>query len=219
MLRSVLDDLIGFSPETSDVDVAARQLIETSGYAAAAATLLPIPGTELVVVMPIHVGMVVGLSRLYGTELSESSATELILRIGATVGASLFTTRAVTTVAKIALPGLGGLISAPMIFATTIAIGAVVCVFFQREGELSAAEMRKIYRAAARGARRGFDPARARAAEKTQTAAPEPEAPAPPPEAPLDPVARLRRLKRLYESGLIDEDEHAAAREQILQQL
>ena len=58
-------------------------------------------------------------------------------------------------------PGLGGFIFAPIIFASTIAIGAVARVFFDRNGELSSAEMHTIYKQTVKNARRSFDPKRA----------------------------------------------------------
>ena len=238
MFQQFIDDLIGRRVEPSEREDAANRLIETCGYAAAAATLLPIPGTEILAVMPIHVGMIVGLSQIYDSEISRDSATDLVLRIGATVGASLFTTRIATTMAKIALPGLGGFIGAPMIFATTIAIGAVARAFFDQGGEVSSQEMRNIYKKAVKNARKNFDPSRARssnARDMAQKAADEGEnneadnatADSPPPEPAAaddaairaDPVARLRRLKVLLEAGLIEQDEYDETKRRILSEL
>jgi uncharacterized protein (DUF697 family) len=229
VFQQIIDDIIGRRVEPSQREDAASRLIETCGYAAAAATLLPIPGTEIIAVMPIHVGMVVGLSQIYDAEITRDSATDLVLRIGATVGASLVTSRAATTLAKIALPGLGGFIGAPIIFATTIAIGAVARAFFDRGGEVSSDEMRDIYKKAVKNARSSFDPSRARssdarnmaekAAEEGQAAEAPPagEAPAsPPPAEAADPVARLRQLKSLLDAGLIDQDEYDETKRRIL---
>ncbi|MFT5686236.1 MAG: GTP-binding protein Era, partial [Myxococcota bacterium] len=194
MFQQIIDDIIGRHGEPSERESAASRLIDTCGYAAAAATLLPIPGTEIIAVMPIHVGMVVGLSQIYDAEITRDSATDLVLRIGATVGASLITSRAATTLAKIALPGLGGFIGAPIIFATTIAIGAVARAFFDRGGEVSSEEMRDIYKKAVKNARRNFDPKRARsstakdmAQKATEDSEPEDnKTETPPPPAPTE---------------------------------
>ena len=225
MFQQFIDDLIGRNIEPSEKERTADHLIDTCAYAAAAVTLLPLPGTEIVAVMPIHVGMVVGLGHIYDVEITRKSATDLVLKIGATVGVSLFSTKAVTTLAKIMLPGLGGLVGAPLIFANTHAIGMVARVWFAREGEMSNSEMKSVYRDAVRKAKTDFDPAQARkkareaAAEKEKPkAAPIPEPAADPTEG-LDPIARLKRLKVLFEADLIDAEEYARLRADILAEL
>lgn len=229
MFQQIIDDIIGRHVEPSEREATASRLIDTCGYAAAAATLLPIPGTEIIAVMPIHVGMVVGLSQIYDAEITRDSATDLVLRIGATVGASLVTSRAATTLAKIALPGLGGFIGAPIIFATTIAIGAVARAFFDRGGEVSSEEMRDIYKKAVKNAKRNFDPKRARsgpaqdmakkAAEEGKAEEAPTEAPAEPAAQAPDPLARLRKLKAMLDAGLIEPDEYETTKQRILSEL
>ena len=137
-------------------DAQVQQLVQHCGYAAAALTLLPLPGSEIIGVMPLHVGMVVGIANHHGQKLTSESATELILQIGATVGVSLVGSRVATTAAKFVLPGVGGLIAAPFMYASTVGIGAVADAYC-RLGELSDAEMRDVYRAAKRDAKRAFD--------------------------------------------------------------
>ena len=111
-------------------DERVRVLIERCGYAAAALTILPIPGSEIIGVMPLHVGMVIGIGEEYGKTLTRESAVELITRIGATVGLSLVGSRLAMTAGKVILPGLGGLVAAPFMFASTLAIGTVARLYF-----------------------------------------------------------------------------------------
>lgn len=152
-----------FTSTTSNATARAQALTEKCGYAAAALTLIPIPGSEVIAVMPVHVGMVVKLGEIYGVDLDQDSATHLILRIGATVGLSLVGSRLATTAAKFFLPGLGGLISAPFMYASTIAIGRVAELYFLH-GDLSDREMRAVYQESLKSAKREFDPSKAREA-------------------------------------------------------
>lgn len=206
---------------THDQIERARDITEKCGYAAAALTILPIPGSELVAVMPLHVGMVVKIGELYGVCLDRDTATHLILRIGATVGLSLVGSRVATTAAKLLLPGLGGLISAPFMYASTIAIGRVAELYFQSGCELSDGEMKHAYQETLREAKRSFDPQRARSAEarrQAQAAAKGQEtggeaggvAPA------RDPLGELERLSRLREGGAISAEEYEQAKQRIL---
>jgi uncharacterized protein (DUF697 family) len=200
-----------------------NELVETCGYAAAALTMLPIPGSEIIGVMPLHVGMVVGIANHHGRSVTRAGATELILQIGTTVGVSLVGSRIATTAAKFVLPGLGGLIAAPFMFASTLGIGAVADSWFERGGSLSDADMRDVYGAANSNAKKGFDKSRARSDEavgKARAAAEEGQrqtgAEAEPEK---DLVARLKQAKRMHQEGLIDDDEFAATKKSILDEL
>ena len=225
----MLSDLLGgkgkkpLSP--SQREEAARDLSEKCGYAAAALTILPIPLSEVVAVMPLHVGMVVGIGNIYGADVTRDSAQHLILRIGATVGLSLLGSRIATTAAKVLLPGLGGLISAPFMYASTIAIGTVARLYFANAGEISDEEIKAAYDDEFKQAKRSFDPTRARsssAQELAEAAAREAKGEPAAAEAPQvsgeqeDPVARLERLKALLDKGLIDQDEYDAVKKRIL---
>ncbi|MGE0706998.1 MAG: DUF697 domain-containing protein [Planctomycetota bacterium] len=231
MIQDLLGDLAerGAAMSRAERDEAARDLSEKCGYAAAALTILPIPLSEVVAVMPLHVGMVVGIGNIYGADVTRDSAQHLILRIGATVGLSLIGSRLATTAAKVLLPGLGGLISAPFMYASTIGIGTVARIYFENQGQLSDAEIKSLYNDQFKQAKQRFDPskaksgnaqdlARAAAAQaKDEPAAPAPAAPTAAAEGEHeDPVARLERLKALLEKGLIEQDEYDAVKRRIL---
>jgi len=204
---------------TRSVESAANDLIEKCGYAAAALTILPIPGSEIIGVMPLHVGMVVKIGQLYGVDLDRDSATHLILRIGATVGLSLVGSRVATTAAKILLPGFGGLISAPFMYASTLAIGQVAVLYFQSGCCLSDGDLRATYNDAAARAKKGFDPKRARSPEARAAAESVAQPPGPkaePKAEPTDPVARLERLRALRDAGALSAEEFEQAKRQVL---
>jgi uncharacterized protein (DUF697 family) len=225
ILGSVKSRTYGSAQEKED---AAKSLTEKCGYAAAALTILPIPLSEVIAVMPIHVGMVMGIGHIYGVELTRDSATQLILRIGATVGLSLMGSRIATTAAKILLPGLGGLLGAPFMYASTLAIGMVARVYFESQGNVSDDDMKAVYQAALKKAKNTFDPGRAKAkdaqamaSEAASKAKADPEAcaAADAAKAPEDPVSRLERLKSMKDKGLIDDVEFEATKKRILAEL
>src|SRR5690242_9958256 len=143
----VQDWLFGDPSDSRDVRV--KRLIERCGYAAAALTILPIPGSEVIGVMPLHVGMVVGIGDEYDAKLTRESAADLIMKIGATVGVSLVGSRLAMTAGKIILPGLGGLVAAPFMYASTLAIGSVARAYFESGCSMSDSEMKRVYEATA----------------------------------------------------------------------
>ncbi len=197
-----------------DRGAAAQDLIEKSGYAAAALTLIPLPGSEIVAVMPIHVGMVVGVGAIYGQSVTKKAATDIVVQICTTVGMSLVGSRIATTAAKVLLPGLGGFVAAPFMFASTLAIGAVARAYFESGCAMSDADMRSVYERAQRSARSSFDASRMRSEEARDAA----EAAATQDEA-EEPSDRLEKLRRLLDDGLIDQSEYDETKARVLSEL
>jgi uncharacterized protein (DUF697 family) len=228
MLQELVDGLKqpqDMSPQ--ERSEAASRLIHTCGYGVAALTLIPVPFSETVAAVPVHVAMVVGLGRLYGEELNRDRAVAFVTRVGATVGLSMVGTRLAGLAigaAKVILPVAGGFLGAPFMFASTLALGAVARAHFEHQDELSDDEIRDIYRDTLKRARKEYDPRRAREPESQDLAreAAQPEAapqPAPEADAPAsaeDPVERLARLKALVDQGLLEPEEYEQAKRQVL---
>lgn len=194
-LQNVLDDLRGASfkdvPERQRAE-AAKRFVERCGYASAALTLLPVPFSDVFAVVPLHVGMVAGIGEIYGREITRDSATELCLKIGTAAGLSLVGRRLVTAATKVLLPGLGGLLAAPAMYAQTIALGTVVRAWFERDGALSDVEIKVLFGKAAEEAKESYTPSRA------------------------DPIARIEKLRELKEKGFIDQAEFDEQKKRIL---
>lgn len=221
MIQDFINSILGADSDSSDVGKKADDLIEKCSYAAAAVTLFPIPGSEIVAVMPIHVGMVIGISTIYGHQMTQSSATKLVLEILATAGISLIGSRIAITTSKILLPGLGGLIGAPLIFASTMAIGAVAKAFFINKGTIDKNEIKSIYEECVKSAKSVFDKNKMHSddAEKMAKASVS-EASADDAKAGTSsPVARLEQLKDMLSKGLIDQAEYDETKKRILSQM
>lgn len=211
-------------------------LIERCGYAAAALAVLPIPFSETVGVTAVHVSMVVGIARFHGVELERESAVKLVVRLGTTVGVSYIGTRVAIGLAKLVFPVLPGLVGAPLVFASTMGLGAVAKAHFAApDQELSDDEVRNLYRATIDKAKGKFDPTRAQSddaksdaeALATPVVAPEPAkaaepvamtpkpTPTPTTERALD---RLERLRRLRDDGFLGAAEFEAASKKVLEE-
>lgn len=187
--------------------------MEKSGYAAAALTIVPIPGSEVVAVMPIHVGMVVGIGHIYGHELSKQTATELVLKVGSAAGLSLVGSRIATTAAKVLLPGLGGLMAAPFMFASTMALGTVARAYFESNGQLSEEDMKSVYTTAQKEAKSSFDRTKMSSEEAQDAARSASEG------RDQGPSERLSQLKKLLDQGLIEQTEYDETKARILKSL
>ncbi len=218
MLQDFMNKFFGKS-DNSDVD----DLIEKCGYAAAALTIIPIPGSEIIAVMPIHVGMVAGIAQAYDVDMTRESAMDLVLQISATVGLSLVGSRIATTASKILLPGFGGIISAPFMFASTLALGNVAKAYFETEGHIDKRSMKDLYKDMVKKAKKDFNPdhmkdndvkdmAKAASEEKNEDT----QKDATPPETPVE---RLGKLKEMLEQDLISQEEFDATKEKILSEI
>lgn len=152
------------APPAAPADLGLRQrawaLVEKTGYAAATASSLPIPGSEWVAVAPLHVAMVVGLGEHYGVTLARQDAVRLVSQLGGSVGLSYLGSRLAHSAAKLLAPGVGGLVGAPFVFASTLALGGVAISYFEREGDLSQEEIRALFRAQLTRGQAEFDPTR-----------------------------------------------------------
>lgn len=213
MLRDIMNQFFRVSD-----DAAIDSLIEKCSYAAAALTIIPIPGSEIVAVMPIHVGMVIGIAQAKGVDITRESAIELILQISATVGLSLVGSRIATTVAKVILPGFGGIISAPFMFASTLALGNVAKVYFEREGNIDKDTMKDIYNKMVKRGKQKFNPDRMEEKEiqdMAKAASREEEKK----EEEGTPAERLGKLKELLDLGLISQEEFDETKRKILSEI
>lgn len=201
------------------------QLVERCGYGAAALTIIPIPGTEILGVMPLHVGMVIGIGNEYGKQVTRENAVELVTEIGATVGLSLVGSHLAMTAGKILLPGFGGLLAAPFMYASTKGIGHVAKLYFE-QGGLSELEMSRAYKTASKRAKESFDPSKARSsearamAEKAQKEELDHGASPKAKSADVDELAeRLAKVEELRDKGVISAAEYEKRREAILDEI
>src|SRR5207244_5141596 len=106
-IQDVIDDLRGATfksvPEQERAD-ASKRFIERCGYAAAGLTLLPVPFSDVLAVVPLHVGMIMGIGEIYDRPVTRNSATELALKIATASGLSLLGRRIATSFTKAILP-------------------------------------------------------------------------------------------------------------------
>ncbi len=104
----------------------AHKVVAGAATAAAAAGASPIPFSDAVILAPIQVGMIAGITSVFGMELSKGTLTTLVASaVG--VGGATFVGRAVMVNVMKFFPGLGtvagGAISAATASTITIALG------------------------------------------------------------------------------------------------
>jgi uncharacterized protein (DUF697 family) len=91
--------------------------------------------------LPLLCYMVITIGGIFGQKLSFDMAKELII----TCFAGSISFLGSYLCGKF-IPVVGGLLTAPLIFACTYGIGDVAIAYFSQEGKLSRAQMRDIYK-------------------------------------------------------------------------
>jgi uncharacterized protein (DUF697 family) len=128
---------------------AMRGLVQAASASAAVAALQPIPFLDPVLLTPIQVGMVQAAARIHGYPIDKKSALELLKSFRV----SLLARHLVIAGAKF-VPTLGALVSAPLAYALTSALGEFADRYFERGRSMPPAEMRdtldRLYRAKVR---------------------------------------------------------------------
>jgi uncharacterized protein (DUF697 family) len=140
--RVLTKDFKQATPE--EKDRASRDVIEICSLACAGLVLQPVPLLEQAV-LPIQAGMVLAVGHIFGQELTKKRAGEVVLDIAAITGVSVVTRQALTTLAKILLPVVGGILSAPYAFSVTWATGYAAIHYFRAGGKPDKERIRKIF--------------------------------------------------------------------------
>jgi len=107
-----------------------KDLVTMSSFGAAAATLVPLPGSDFFAVTAVQASMVVAVGRVYGRELTMSQAKDIVFELAAVCGLGLLAQKGFATITKILLPGFGGILAAPYAFAVTYGMGNASMTYF-----------------------------------------------------------------------------------------
>ncbi|MEM1022752.1 MAG: DUF697 domain-containing protein [Myxococcota bacterium] len=121
------------------------EVITISGYAAAAASVVPVPLSELALLLPIHTAMVMTVGHVHGRSVSRAEAARVAAELGAIAGLTFAGTAALGALRKLLLPGIGGVLAAPAAFALTWGLGQVAVAYFS-DPELSQDELKKVFK-------------------------------------------------------------------------
>ena len=112
------------SSERSDCE----DIIHTAAIAAGAACAAPIPGSDILILTPIQVTMIVKLGDVFGVSFSDSAAQGLATSaLAGQVG------KAIATALLKFIPGVGSLVGSSVAFGITEKIGWDYAEKFSRE--------------------------------------------------------------------------------------
>ncbi len=133
------------APQSADdlVDQARRSFRKHAAWCAAL-VLVPIPFSDLVVLIPVQTWMVLSVSRIFG---SNDPPERVLAYIAATSGVSVFGQVTLLIVANL-IPFFGKLVSAPFVYGWTYGLGEVAIRYFESQGNISGDEMKRVFKEA-----------------------------------------------------------------------
>lgn len=111
---------------TEEVTRAAATLV-------AAVTAEPIPWVDLALILPLQVKLVVHIGRIYGFDVSRARARRVILELLGAVAYGWAWRQALRELGKVLFPFVGGLLTAPLAYAGTFALGHLAERYFRAQ--------------------------------------------------------------------------------------
>lgn len=133
LLRQVGDNFnLNVDPEKSEHENAV-EVTRAAAFLSLAVAAEPIPWVDVAVILPLQVKLVVHIGKIYGFTLSRERARSIMLEIAGAVAYGWGARQLVRGVAKIALPVVGGLLTAPIAYAGTYALGNLAERYFRAQ--------------------------------------------------------------------------------------
>ncbi len=115
-----------------------HELIQQRAMWCAAVSLQPIPLLDTAVIIPTHINLVLDIGKVYGFNITPQRAKEIALELAGTMAVS-YATRVATRSALKVIPVVGWILNAPLVYASTFAVGGLAERYFRaRRPELPA---------------------------------------------------------------------------------
>lgn len=133
LVKQVLDNFnLDVDPDLSPEENA-EEVIKSAALLSGAIAVEPIPFADMLLITPVQAKMVLHIGKIYGFEITPERSREIAQELGATVAYGLLARQVMRGLAKIALPVIGGLITAPAVYGWTFALGRVAQNHFERK--------------------------------------------------------------------------------------
>jgi uncharacterized protein (DUF697 family) len=101
----------------------ATQLTTRAALTCAAISAEPIPWLDTALVLPIQIKLVIDIGRAYGFTLTRARARSVALELGGAFIYGYASRQFARGIAKITMPVVGGLVTAPVVYATAFQRG------------------------------------------------------------------------------------------------
>lgn len=131
LIKQVLDNFnFDINPELSREENV-EEVIKSAALLSGAIAVEPLPFADILLITPVQAKMVLHIGKIYGYDLSAERAAEIAQELGATLAYGIVARQVMRGIAKIALPVIGGLITAPAVYGWTFALGRMAQNYFE----------------------------------------------------------------------------------------
>jgi uncharacterized protein (DUF697 family) len=132
LVKQVLDNFnLDVDPARSQ-DENVDEVIKSAALLAGAIAVEPIPFADILLITPVQAKMVLHIGKIYGFDITPERSLEIARELGVTVAYGVAARQVMRGLAKLALPVIGGLITAPAVYGWTFALGRVAQNYFER---------------------------------------------------------------------------------------
>ncbi|WP_174368335.1 YcjF family protein [Deinococcus sp. JMULE3] len=132
LVKQVLDNFnFDVDPDLSREENT-EDVIKSAALLAGAISVEPIPFADILLITPVQAKMVLHIGKIYGHDVTPERALEIARELGVTVAYGLAARQVMRGLAKLALPVIGGLITAPAVYGWTFALGRLAQNYFER---------------------------------------------------------------------------------------
>lgn len=133
LLKQVLDNFNFDVDPSLTREANTEEVIRSAALLSGAVAVEPLPFADLLIITPVQAKMVLHIGKIYGFEVSANRAREIVQELGVTLAYGFVARQVMRGVAKIALPLIGGLITAPAVYGWTYALGRLAEQYFERK--------------------------------------------------------------------------------------
>ncbi|MFC4453132.1 YcjF family protein [Deinococcus sonorensis] len=135
LLKQVLDNFNFDVDPAQSPEQNAEEVIRSAALLSGAVAVEPLPFADLLLITPVQIKMVLHVGKIYGFDITPERGREIVQELGATVAYGMMARQVMRGLAKLALPVIGGLITAPAVYGWTYALGRVAQNYFERKRE------------------------------------------------------------------------------------
>jgi uncharacterized protein (DUF697 family) len=132
LVKQVLDNFnLDVDPARSQ-DENVDEVVKSAALLAGAIAVEPIPFADILLITPVQAKMVLHIGKIYGFDITPERSLDIVRELGVTVAYGVAARQVMRGLAKLALPVIGGLITAPAVYGWTFALGRVAQNYFER---------------------------------------------------------------------------------------
>lgn len=111
----------------------AEEVIKSAAMLSGAVSIEPLPFADMLLLTPLQAKMVLHIGKIYGFDITPERSAEIAKELGVTVAYGMAARQFMRGVAKIALPVVGGVVTAPLVYGWTFALGRMAQTYFERK--------------------------------------------------------------------------------------